>query len=51
MLDNAEILLLVEKAQKGDQQAKTVLIEENSPLIKSIIKRFKISGTSIPVVR
>lgn len=44
MLDNAEILLLVEKAQKGDQQAKTVLIEENSPLIKSIIKRFKDKG-------
>lgn len=44
MLDNAEILLLVEKAQQGDQQAKTVLIEENSPLIKSIIKRFKDKG-------
>ena len=40
MLDNAIILSLVERAQHGDQEAKTVLIEENSPLIKSIIKRF-----------
>lgn len=44
MLDNTDILALVEKAQHGDQQAKTVLIEENSPLIKSIIKRFKDKG-------
>ena len=40
MLDNTIILSLVERAQNGDQEAKTVLIEENSPLIKSIIKRF-----------
>lgn len=44
MLDNAIILQLVEKAQQGDQKAKTVLIEENSPLIKSIIKRFRDKG-------
>ena len=44
MLDNTDILSLVEKAQHGDQQAKTVLIEENSPLIKSIIKRFRDKG-------
>lgn len=44
MLDNTDILALVEKAQHGDQQAKTVLIEENSPLIKSIIKRFRDKG-------
>lgn len=44
MLDNTDILALVEKAQYGDQQAKTVLIEENSPLIKSIIKRFRDKG-------
>lgn len=40
MLDNAQVLELVTSAQQGDQQAKTVLIEENSPLIKSVIKRF-----------
>lgn len=44
MLDNAVVLQLVEKAQQGDQDAKTVLIEENSPLIKSVIKRFKDKG-------
>ncbi len=44
MLDNEQILQLVEKAQQGDQEAKSVLIEENSPLIKSVIKRFKDKG-------
>ena len=44
MLDNDLILQLVEKAQQGDQDAKSVLIEENSPLIKSVIKRFRDKG-------
>lgn len=44
MLDNTIVLQLVEKAQQGDQEAKSVLIEENSPLIKSVIKRFKDKG-------
>ena len=44
MLDNDKILQLVEKAQQGDQEAKSVLVEENSPLIKSVIKRFKDKG-------
>ena len=44
MLDNAQVLQLVEKAQQGDQEAKTVLIEENSPLIKSVIRRFRDKG-------
>ncbi len=44
MLDNEVILNLVKLAQQGDQSAKTVLLEENSPLIKSIIKRFKGKG-------
>ncbi len=44
MLDNALVLQLVEKAQQGDQEAKSVLIEENSPLIKSVIKRFRDKG-------
>lgn len=35
---------LVSLAQKGDQNAKTALIEQNSPLIKSVIKRFKDKG-------
>lgn len=41
MLENEKTLELIRLAQKGDQQAKNVLIEENSPLVKSIIKRFK----------
>ncbi len=40
MLDADEIKLLVAKAQQGDEEAKGQLIEQNSPLIKSIIKRF-----------
>lgn len=44
MLENTEILQLVDKAQQGDQNAKSVLLEENSPLIKSVLKRFKGKG-------
>lgn len=44
MLDNAQILNLVEKAQQGDQDAKEVLLKENAPLIRSVIKRFKDKG-------
>ena len=44
MLDNEQVLRLVKKAQQGDQSAKTVLIEENSPLIKSLLRRFKDKG-------
>ncbi len=44
MLETEQILQLVEDAQQGNQQAKSVLLEENSPLIKSVIKRFKNKG-------
>lgn len=44
MLEHEETLQLIKKAQDGDQQAKQILIEENSPLIKSIIKRFRNRG-------
>ena len=37
-------LELVSLAQQGNQDAKTLLIEQNSPLIKSAIKRFKDKG-------
>ena len=40
MLCHEEILELVKKAQNGDLNAKETLVNENSPLIKSIIKRF-----------
>lgn len=40
MLDQETTLKLIVEAKKGDEQAKQVLITENSPLIKSIIKRY-----------
>ena len=40
MLSHEETLKLISMAQNGDEQAKQRLVVENSPLIKSIIKRF-----------
>ncbi len=40
MLSHDETIELIKKAQSGDEQAKQTLVNENSPLIKSIIKRF-----------
>ena len=40
MLDHETTINLILRAQKGDQNAKNTLVCENSPLIKSIIKRF-----------
>jgi len=44
VLEVCESLSLVKKAQNGDQNAKAILLEENSSLIKSVIKRFKDKG-------
>lgn len=41
MLGHEETLELIQKAQQGDENAKTMLLEHNMPLIKSIIKRYK----------
>lgn len=41
MLDNEQTLKLIGQAQNGDENAKNTLIEENFPLVKSIIRRFK----------
>ncbi|MDD4816246.1 MAG: sigma-70 family RNA polymerase sigma factor [Clostridia bacterium] len=41
MLEQSQTLELIKRAQEGDQQAKTILIEENAPLVKSVIKKFK----------
>ena len=41
MLDKEKTILLINKAQHGDENAKTELIENNMPLIKSIVKRFR----------
>ncbi len=44
MLGQEETLELIKKAQSGDEQAKETLVQENSPLIKSVIRWFKDKG-------
>jgi len=44
MLNQDQTLELIEQAQLGDELAKENLITENSPLIKSVIKRFVNKG-------
>lgn len=44
MLDHKQTLELIKKAQNGDNIAKNILVEENSPLIKSVIKPYKFKG-------
>ena len=41
MLSHEDTLALIKQAQSGDNNAKEKLIQENMPLIKSIVKRFK----------
>lgn len=40
MLSHEETMALILRAQKGDEEASTVLLTENAPLLKSIIKRY-----------
>ena len=44
MLDFEQTLLVIEKAQNNDQDALNILVKENSPLIKSVIKRYRNKG-------
>ena len=44
MLGQEETLELINKAQSGDEEAKETLVQENSPLIKSVIRWFKDKG-------
>lgn len=44
MLGQEETLDLIKKAQNGDELAKETLVNENSPLIKSVIRWFKDKG-------
>jgi RNA polymerase sporulation-specific sigma factor len=44
VLEQTEVLELITEAQNGSDAAKTRLIEENSPLIKSVIRRYKSRG-------
>lgn len=41
MLDHAETMQLIDAAQSGDEKAKSRLLDENMPLIKSIVKRYR----------
>lgn len=41
MLSHEETLCLIQQAQSGDNDAKDALIEQNMPLIKSVVKRFR----------
>lgn len=44
MLNGAETLSLIKRAQEEDNTAKQLLIQANSPLIKSVIKRYLNKG-------
>lgn len=44
MLSQIETLKLIKSAQDGDENAKTILVTENSPLIKSVIKIYRNKG-------
>lgn len=44
MLEHEETLLLIASAQAGSEDAKHKLLEHNSPLVKSIVRRYKNKG-------
>ena len=44
MRSQEEIAQLIKKAQNGDAASKNILVTENAPLIKSVIKNFKNRG-------
>ena len=44
MLSNEETLNLLVLAQNGDKNAKEILITENAPLVKSVMRRYKNKG-------
>ncbi len=44
MLSQEELNYYVKKAKEGDEQAKTIIYDNNAPLLKSIVKNFKNKG-------
>ena len=44
MLNFEQTIYYVRRAKEGDEKAKSVLFENNSPLLKSIVNRFKNKG-------
>ena len=44
MAESQEMLNLIKLAQNGDEQAKSIITERNSPLVKSILRRYRNKG-------
>lgn len=44
MLEHEETLKYLAKAKEGDEEAKAMLLQHNSPLLKSIIRRYRNKG-------
>ncbi len=44
MLEHEELIKLIKQAKNGDDKAKELIFNNNSPLLKSIIRRFKNKG-------
>ena len=44
MIDHDETIRLIKLAQSGDENAKNILIKENTPLVKCVIKHYKMKG-------
>ena len=44
MLEHDETMQYIKRAKEGDELAKTLLIENNAPLVKSIVKRYLNKG-------
>ena len=44
MIEQSELLALIKQAQEGSESAKAKILTDNSPLIKSVIRRFKNKG-------
>ncbi len=40
MLEHEETMWYIRQAQEGDEQAKVILLENNKPLLKSVIRRY-----------
>ncbi|WP_053957680.1 RNA polymerase sporulation sigma factor SigF [Inediibacterium massiliense] len=44
ILDHEETILLIKKAQNGDEEAKNILVQHNLGLVRSVLKRFANRG-------
>ncbi len=44
LAEQEEVLSLIKRAQAGDDEAKTILTVRNSPLVKSVLRRYRNKG-------